>query len=86
MVCSFVMRYPLDVLGVDKFTDAGVIVKARIKTVPIRQWDVDREMNRRIKKKFDVFGIQIPTRTRAGISAKRIRSSPAVWRQWSAAN
>ena len=38
MVCSFVMRNPLDVPGADKFTDAGVIVKARIKTVPLRQW------------------------------------------------
>jgi small conductance mechanosensitive channel len=28
--------------------------------VPIQQWLVGREMNRRIKKKFDELGIEIP--------------------------
>ena len=51
---------PLDVLGVDKFADSSVIIKARFKTVPIQQWTVGREMNRRIKKKFDEVGIEIP--------------------------
>jgi small conductance mechanosensitive channel len=51
---------PLEVLGVDKFADSAVIVKARFKTAPIQQWTVGREMNRRIKKKFDEVGIEIP--------------------------
>jgi len=51
---------PLEVLGVDKFADSAVVVKARIKTQPIQQWSVGREMNRRIKKKFDERGIEIP--------------------------
>jgi moderate conductance mechanosensitive channel len=51
---------PLEVLGVDKFADSAVIIKARIKTAPIQQWTVGREMNRRIKKKFDELGIEIP--------------------------
>ena len=51
---------PLEVLGVDKFADSAVIVKVRIKTMPIRQWVVGREMNRRIKKEFDRLGIEIP--------------------------
>ncbi|HEY6272425.1 MAG TPA: mechanosensitive ion channel family protein [Terriglobales bacterium] len=51
---------PLEILGVDKFADSAVIVKARIKTAPIQQWTVGREMNRRIKKKFDELGIEIP--------------------------
>lgn len=51
---------PLDVLGVDKFADSAVIIKARFKTAPIQQWTVGREMNRRIKKKFDEVGIEIP--------------------------
>jgi moderate conductance mechanosensitive channel len=51
---------PLDVLGVDKFGDSAVIVKVRLKTLPIKQWDVGREMNRRIKKEFDRLGIEIP--------------------------
>jgi len=51
---------PLDVLGVDKFADSAVIIKARIKTKPVRQWAVGRELNRRFKKKFDEIGIEIP--------------------------
>lgn len=51
---------PLEVLGVDKFADSAVVVKVRFKTLPIKQWDVGREMNRRIKKEFDRAGIEIP--------------------------
>ncbi|HUZ45387.1 MAG TPA: mechanosensitive ion channel family protein [Terriglobia bacterium] len=51
---------PLEVLGVDSFGDSAVIIKARFKTLPIQQWAVGREMNRRIKKKFDELGIEIP--------------------------
>jgi len=51
---------PLEVLGVDQFGDSAVVIKARFKTVPIQQWAVGREMNRRIKKKFDEVGIEIP--------------------------
>ena len=51
---------PLEVLGVDSFGDSAVIIKARFKTLPIQQWTVGREMNRRIKKKFDKEGIEIP--------------------------
>jgi moderate conductance mechanosensitive channel len=51
---------PLEILGVDQFADSAVIIKARIKTPPIKQWLVGREMNRRIKKRFDELGIEIP--------------------------
>lgn len=51
---------PLDMLGVDKFADSAVIIKSRIKTVPLKQWRVGREMNRRIKQTFDAKGIEIP--------------------------
>jgi small conductance mechanosensitive channel len=51
---------PLEVLGVDKFDDSAVIIKVRMKTVPIQQWAVGRELRRRIKKAFDQRGIEIP--------------------------
>lgn len=51
---------PLEVLGVDAFADSAVIIKARIKTLPIKQWSTGREFNRRMKKKFDELGIEIP--------------------------
>ena len=51
---------PLEMMGVDQFADSAVIIKCRITTKPIRQWEVGREMNRRIKNTFDAKGIEIP--------------------------
>lgn len=51
---------PLEVLGLDKFADSAIVIKARTKTLPIKQWRVGREFNRRMKKKFDELNIEIP--------------------------
>lgn len=51
---------PLEVLGVDAFADSAVTIKIRLKTVPLQQWAVARELRRRIKKAFDAKGIEIP--------------------------
>ncbi|HSK39503.1 MAG TPA: mechanosensitive ion channel domain-containing protein [Arenibaculum sp.] len=51
---------PIEILGVDKFVDSAVIIKARFKTRPIQQWVVGREFNRRLKKRFAEAGIEIP--------------------------
>ena len=51
---------PIEVLGLDKFDDSAIIIKARIKTKPIKQWEVGREFNLRLKKKFDELNIEIP--------------------------
>jgi small conductance mechanosensitive channel len=51
---------PLEILGVDQFADSAVIIKARLKTKPIKQWFVGREFNRLMKKAFDAEGIEIP--------------------------
>jgi moderate conductance mechanosensitive channel len=50
---------PLEMWGVDQFTDSAVIIKSRIKTEPLKQWRIGREMNRRIKNTFDMKGIEI---------------------------
>ncbi len=55
-----VILEPLEMLGVDAFADSAVVIKARIKTVPIKQWWVGREFNRRMKKRFDDLAIEIP--------------------------
>lgn len=54
------MIEPIEVLGVERFEDSAVIVRARLKTRPIEQWTVGREFNRRMKKRFDELGIEIP--------------------------
>lgn len=51
---------PLEMWGVDRFADSAVIIKCRIKTKPIQQWRIGREMNRRIKNLFDAKGIEMP--------------------------
>ena len=50
----------LEMFGVDDFSDSAVIIKFRIKTLPIRQWEVMREFRRRLKNRFDELGIEIP--------------------------
>ena len=51
---------PLEIIGVDRFEDSAVIIRARTMTRPLRQWAVGREFNRRMKKAFDARGIEIP--------------------------
>ncbi len=53
----------LDVLGVDRMGDSSVTVKARIKTVPIKQWLVGREMNRRLRTRFLAENVRRPGST-----------------------
>jgi len=48
------------VLGVDAIEDYCVLIKSIIKTMPVKQWDVKRELLRRIKNRFDETGIDIP--------------------------
>ena len=51
---------PIEILGLDRFTDSAVMIKARTKTKPVAQWTVGREFNRRLKIKFDAEKIEIP--------------------------
>jgi small conductance mechanosensitive channel len=51
---------PVEILGVDAFTDWAVTMKFRIKTVPLKQWDVGREFRKRLKKALDHHGVEIP--------------------------
>lgn len=50
----------LEVFGVDNFADSAVVIKGRLRTRPIKQWEVGREFRRRIKHAFDKAGIEIP--------------------------
>ncbi|PLX12529.1 MAG: mechanosensitive ion channel protein MscS [Marinilabiliales bacterium] len=51
---------PLLIMGLDKFDDSAVIIKARLKTIPGEQWSLGREYRKRLKKEFDEKGIEIP--------------------------
>jgi len=47
-------------LGVDLFSESGIVIKMLMRTKPGMQWAVKREMLRRIKNRFDAEGIEIP--------------------------
>jgi small conductance mechanosensitive channel len=51
---------PLEVLGVDDFKESTVTVRFRIKTVPLKQWDIGRALRRRVKVALDAEGISLP--------------------------
>ena len=50
----------LDVMGVEKLTDTAWIMRVRMKTQPSSRWAVTRELNRRIKVRFDASAIESP--------------------------
>jgi small conductance mechanosensitive channel len=54
------MIEPIEIFGVDDFKESEVVMKARLKTIPMEQWTVGREYRRRLKKAFDARGIEIP--------------------------
>jgi moderate conductance mechanosensitive channel len=49
-----------DVLGIEQFSDRGILIRVLIKTEPLQQWDIAREFRRRVKIAFDRAGIPIP--------------------------
>lgn len=51
---------PIQVLGLEQFAESSVVIRSRLKTKPGQQWLVGREFNRRLKKRFEAAGIQIP--------------------------
>jgi small conductance mechanosensitive channel len=67
---------PIEIFGVDAFGDSAVVIKARLKTLPLQQWNIGREYRRRLKKAFDAEGIEIPFPHRAiymGEASKPLR-------------
>ncbi len=51
---------PIEIMGVEKFEDSSIIIKARIKTKPSIQWDIGREYRKNLKEAFDANRIEIP--------------------------
>ncbi len=51
---------PPEVPGVEALADSSVNVRIMAKVLPLKQWEVARELRRRIKLRFDREGIEIP--------------------------
>ncbi|MGB5815852.1 MAG: mechanosensitive ion channel domain-containing protein [Thermoanaerobaculia bacterium] len=62
-------------LGVDKFTEYGVVIKFMMQTRPDKIFPVRRQMLRRIKNRFDREGIDISVPHRVIIQGKSEESS-----------
>lgn len=54
------MVEPVEVPGIETFGDSAISIRVMAKTLPLKQWDVARELRRRIKLRFDKEGIEIP--------------------------
>jgi len=50
----------LDVMGIEKFIDTAWVLRVRLKTQPASRWSVARELNRRVKERFDALAIESP--------------------------
>jgi moderate conductance mechanosensitive channel len=71
------MLEPIEIFGVDGFTESAVTIKARLKTRPLQQFAIGREYRRRLKKAFDAEGIEMPLSQRAARGEASQTPSPA---------
>ena len=71
------MLEPIEILGIDNFTDTGVTIKARFKTQPAQQYSVGREYRRRLKKVLDGEGIGLGTTPRPAVTKSPAPGAPA---------
>jgi moderate conductance mechanosensitive channel len=46
--------------GIESFGDSAVNIRIMATTLPLKQWDVARELRLRLKRRFDEEGIEIP--------------------------
>jgi small conductance mechanosensitive channel len=63
----------LEVLGVEDISDVLITVRVAVKTLPLKQWIVGRELRRRIKGRFDQEGIRTSSIAYPGMRRERSR-------------
>ncbi|MDB5374107.1 MAG: mechanosensitive ion channel protein MscS, partial [Belnapia sp.] len=54
------IRDEFDFFGVDNLGQVGVLLRGRVRTEPTQRWPVQRELMRRVKRRFETIGIDIP--------------------------
>jgi len=65
---KFVLEPP-DLLGIDDINATGITLRLLLKTQPLKQWPVARELKRRLKHAFDEAGVSV------GIPQERLEIS-----------
>ena len=67
---------PIDIKGLESFADTSFIVRSRIRTRPMRQWDVGREFNRRLKRNLESHGIMLDVPAAPPFAAPERQEAP----------
>lgn len=52
-----------ETVAVEKWTEAAVLLRCRVRTVALEQWNVKRELLRRVKLAFAEQGVELPSAT-----------------------
>jgi small conductance mechanosensitive channel len=65
---SLIMLEPIEIFGVDNFTESALTIKARFKTRPSHQYTIGREYRRRLKKAFDTEGVEMAPLSRVTLA------------------
>jgi small conductance mechanosensitive channel len=63
----------LEVMGMDRMSGGSFTLKARIKTIPMNQWMVGREMNHRLRERLNKAAVRLPVQS----SVVRLDPPPA---------
>jgi moderate conductance mechanosensitive channel len=67
---------PLEILGIERFTDTAMIIRARIKVAPPFHLEMGREFNRVLKKAFDRNGIEMASVNQLNYAKQIAATSP----------
>ena len=70
-----------EVWGVQNLAPDGVVVRVTLKTAPMEQWSVAREMRERIKARFDHEGIEMAAAPAGRLAPRQPTADPAPTRR-----
>ncbi|MNF42368.1 putative MscS family protein YkuT [compost metagenome] len=65
---------PLEMQGVESFDNGQAILRFRFKTAPIKQWEVQRAFNLRLRQRLDQSGLELAM-PRLNVQLSRMRTS-----------
>lgn len=55
------MLEEVQVPGIEAFGDSSITIRMMVKALPLKQWDMARELRRRLKHRFQAEGIETPS-------------------------
>ena len=64
----------MELQGVESFDNGQAVLRFRFKTAPLRQWEVQRAFNLRLRRRLDQAGLE-PSMPRLNVQLSRMRQS-----------